>query len=807
MKRTSISIRASLLAIVSLLCLSTIALAGREVIDAWANLADAGQVESSNRTSDLLLSAAGNWAVERGIANTALAGKDPLSSETRNALRKRREDADAALAEALQRVGEVDAVKAGDTTVANVKAAWKQVADLRRQVDNALGSPLAARESAVSEQWVPTMTALIMASQNLRIAAQYLPDTVETNISQIQDAKGAIWTMSEYAGRERALIGRAVSSGKALDTATLQTLATHRGRVEQSWLAVAPYLSRKDADPAVKAAAAAVNLTFFGSFETTRKAVYEAGISGAPYPLDADRWVAEATSAIDALLALAHKAGNAADKLTAASASDARMSMIANGAVLLGGLLLAGMAFRIVLRGVLRPMARIANCMTALATGNLGTNVPFTDRTNEIGEMARAVEVFRQNGIRVRELNAQEAALQAKSADLQSSIGEVVSAAVAGDFSRRISKDYDNADLNRFAAQVNELVTSVDKGIAETRRVISALAEGDLTDTMRGAFQGAFGELQQNVNQTMANLRSVLGKVRAAIDTINGGAGEMREASGDLSKRTEQQAASLEETSSALEEITAAVKSSTERATEASHMVDEARRATEQSSAVVQDAVSAMGRIEQASGEIGQIINVIDEIAFQTNLLALNAGVEAARAGDAGKGFAVVAQEVRELAQRSANAAKDIKALISRSSGEVNSGVKLVTATGEALSLIQGHVVKINEHVHSIATAAKEQSTGLSEVNSAVNQMDQVTQQNAAMVEESTAATSRLADEAANLARLIARFKTEAAAAPRLAGQEMQPVASPARALSRKLAGAFDGRAATAAAATKWEEF
>ncbi len=412
-------------------------------------------------------------------------------------------------------------------------------------------------------------------------------------------------------------------------------------------------------------------------------------------------------------------------------------------------------------RGVARPIGRLTESMSVLANGNLDTNVPFGARRDEIGEMARAVEVFKENGIKVREMNAQEAALQAKSADLQSSIGVVVAAAVAGDFTQRITKDYANADLNRFGTSVNELVSSVDNGIAETRRVVAALAEGDLTESMRGELQGAFGELQGNVNATMASLRSVLGEVRAATDTINGGAGELRTASNDLSKRTERQAASLEETSSALEEITVAVRNSTERATEASHMVNEARRSTEQSSAVVKDAVSAMGRIEQASGEISQIINVIDEIAFQTNLLALNAGVEAARAGDAGKGFAVVAQEVRELAQRSAVAAKDIKALIRRSGEEVNAGVKLVTATGDALTLIQGHVVKINEYVHSIATAAKEQSTGLSEVSTAVNEMDQVTQQNAAMVEESTAATNRLAEEAATLARLITRFKLD----------------------------------------------
>ncbi|WP_245459434.1 MULTISPECIES: methyl-accepting chemotaxis protein [unclassified Rhizobium] len=457
---------------------------------------------------------------------------------------------------------------------------------------------------------------------------------------------------------------------------------------------------------------------------------------------------------------------------------------------------------------IVRPVRRLTETMATLAGGNLDVDVSGSERGDELGAMARAVEVFKQNGIKVREMNAQEAALQAKSADLQSSIGEVVSAAVAGDFTQRITKKYDDVDLDRFAASVNELVTSVDRGIAETRRVISALADGDLTENMRGEFQGAFGELKNNVNATMANLRSVLGEVRLAIDTINGGASEMRIASGDLSKRTEQQAAALEETSSALEEITVAVRSSTERATEASHMVDEARRSTEQSSAVVKDAVSAMGRIEQASGEIGQIINVIDEIAFQTNLLALNAGVEAARAGDAGKGFAVVAQEVRELAQRSATAAKDIKALINRSGEEVNTGVKLVTATGDALGQIQGHVIKVNEHVHSIATAAREQSTGLSEVSTAVNQMDQTTQQNAAMVEESTAATNRLADEASNLSQLIARFKLDGSpSAPRAARYDSKPVASPARILTQKLTGAFGGRSGAAVATKEWEEF
>ncbi len=412
-------------------------------------------------------------------------------------------------------------------------------------------------------------------------------------------------------------------------------------------------------------------------------------------------------------------------------------------------------------KAIARPIGRLTHSMARLADGDLESEIPLANREDEIGEMARAVEVFKQNGIKVRDLNAQEAMLQSKSADLQSSIGVVVAAAVAGDFTRRIDKDYANPDLNRFAQSVNELVASVDKGVAETRRVVAALAEGDLTEEMRGEFQGAFHELQQNVNATMSSLKAVLGEVKFAIDTISAGTGELRTASDDLSKRTERQAASLEETSAALEEITSAVKNSTDRSHEASRMVDEARRSTEQSSSVVRDAVSAMSKIENASAEISQIINVIDEIAFQTNLLALNAGVEAARAGEAGKGFAVVAQEVRELAQRSAGAAKDIKNLIHRSGEEVQSGVKLVTATGDALMLIESHVVKINDLVHSIATTSREQSTGLAEVNTAVNQMDQMTQQNAAMVEESTAGTNRLDDEVTTLARLVSRFKLD----------------------------------------------
>ncbi|MFB2549775.1 methyl-accepting chemotaxis protein [Ensifer soli] len=469
-----------------------------------------------------------------------------------------------------------------------------------------------------------------------------------------------------------------------------------------------------------------------------------------------------------------------------------------------------GAALYIGNRHLSAPIRALTEAMTRLAAGELDTRIAAEGRRDEIGEMAAAVAVLRQNSLAMRDLSAQETALRTQSADLQSNMAEVVNAAARGDFSKRIGKHYDNDDLNHFAASINQLVGNIDVGVGETRRVIASLAAGNLNDSMAGTFHGAFAELQTNVNDTLSTLRQTMGNVRTTSDTINGSSFELRAAADDLSKRTEQQAAALEETSAALDEITAAVRNSTERATEAAQMVTRAKDSATQSAGVVASAVAAMGRIEQASSEIGQITNVIDEIAFQTNLLALNAGVEAARAGDAGKGFAVVAQEVRELAQRAAAAAKDIKGLIAKSGAEVATGVKMVEATGTALGQIETQVLSINDHIHSIAATARQQATGLAEVSTAVNQMDQVTQQNAAMVEEANAATHKLSGEAESLSRMIAHFQIGERQGPRVVapGRRAEVAhASPARRMAGTVARAFGGGQAAAVVSEGWEEF
>ncbi|HEY8616943.1 methyl-accepting chemotaxis protein [Phenylobacterium sp.] len=359
-------------------------------------------------------------------------------------------------------------------------------------------------------------------------------------------------------------------------------------------------------------------------------------------------------------------------------------------------------------------------------------------------------------------------------------------------------------------AQRGEAAERLEAVMSRLAEGLEALADGDLTVRLQGEFPPEYARVQGDFNAAITRLAQVVGVIIGTTSSIGAATGEIGQAADDLSKRTEQQAASLEQTAAALDEITATVRKTAEGANHARDVVQAAREDAERSGEVVRQAVEAMSGIEKSSAQIGQIIGVIDEIAFQTNLLALNAGVEAARAGDAGRGFAVVASEVRALAQRSADAAKEIKGLISASGHQVGVGVDLVGRTGEALERIVAQVADITGVVTEIAASAAEQATGLAEVNTAVNQMDQVTQQNAAMVEQTTAASHSLAQETAQLSQLIGRFKVDEAHAGRPSPAPAPAAAqrpAPARASLPQLRRASAGGAALKLQPAGWEEF
>ncbi len=392
-----------------------------------------------------------------------------------------------------------------------------------------------------------------------------------------------------------------------------------------------------------------------------------------------------------------------------------------------------------------RPIEAMTRAMARLASGDLSADIPAIGRRDEIGHMADAVLTFKQNAEEKVRLEAE--------AEVQRAAAERARAAQA-------ERD---AEMARQQARVVD-------GIAAG---LDRLSNGQLAFRLNATFAPEYEKLRADFNAAMARLQSTMSVIVDRSSAIGASAHEISEASNDLSRRTEQQAAALEETAAALEQITATVVRSAENAFEAGDVVKAARTEAVEGQAVVGRAVTAMGEIERSSNEIGNIIGVIDEIAFQTNLLALNAGVEAARAGDAGRGFAVVASEVRALAQRSAEAAKEIKTLISASSRQVGEGVQLVGDTGEALKRIGGQIERVTSITGEIVASSQEQSSGLKQVNVAVAQMDQVTQQNAAMVEEATAASHSLAQDARELDRMMGQFSLEDAAMDARGQQQM----------------------------------
>jgi len=466
--------------------------------------------------------------------------------------------------------------------------------------------------------------------------------------------------------------------------------------------------------------------------------------------------------AFNALMANAQKIADAnAVQINVEAAAGQRTYSLGWVLTLMGlGIALASVSVLLatLLRAIARPLSEMTAVMGELASGRNDIQLPVVDSRDEVAELVSAMAAFRD------QLAAAEGAK---------------------------------------TEQAQMLVDSVGEGLGR-------LAQGDLLARIDADLSGPFAKLKTDFNNALQSLSETLGLVAQSSNGIRHGASDIRQASDDLSQRTEQQAASLERTASAMAKITATVKQTAEDATRANGAVGLARNEAEHGGEVVGKAVDAMAAIERASSEISEIISVIDGIAFQTNLLALNAGVEAARAGDAGKGFAVVASEVRALAQRSADAARDVKARITASSTQVGTGVQLVRETGQALHHIIDRIGEISGLVSSITTSAEQQASGLAQVNEVIVELDGVTQQNAAMVEEATAAARSLAGEAETLALQVGRFK-----ATQTASREEQ--VSPARRLQERVATlaprtatrrpAAVGNLAVAQEADDWSEF
>jgi methyl-accepting chemotaxis protein len=487
----------------------------------------------------------------------------------------------------------------------------------------------------------------------------------------------------------------------------------------------------------------------------------------------AAQWFNTSTKYIDTLKLIEDKIAVEFLATTRAVSNEARWGFWSVVLIFAGLLIVTGGLAVAVAMSITRPISRLVPMMGELAKGNTDMEVPGTDRGDEIGTMANAVMVFRENLIRIAKMEAEqkeaelravaerEAATQKIASEFEAAVGGIVTAAVAGDFTQRVDLEGKTGLVLNIGTALNSLCENVAKALDDLIKMLNSLAEGNLTDRITAKYQGSFAILKDNANKTAERIGATIAEIKASAREITNASAEISTSTTDLSQRTEEQAASLEETSASMEEISATVKKNAENAQAANTSASGTRTVADRGGQVVAKAVEAMAKIEDSSRKISDIIGVIDEIARQTNLLALNAAVEAARAGEAGRGFAVVASEVRSLAQRSSQAAKDIKDLITNSNGQVKDGVELVNRAGTALTEIVESIKTVASIVADIANASAEQASGIEQVNKALTQMDEVTQQNSALVEENAATAKTLEHQAKAMDERVAFFKLD----------------------------------------------
>lgn len=500
--------------------------------------------------------------------------------------------------------------------------------------------------------------------------------------------------------------------------------------------------------------------------ERLRNIVLEAGAGGDLKGIDGNYWFKTSSGRID--LIKEFEDGLSAELVTLAGriSDEAHVGLLLSIVISGGILAIAGLLGMRMAQSISAPVIRMTDAMTKLSNGNLTIDVPAQDRTDEIGAMAEAVNFFKQSLIKNDAMAAEQVRIKAKAEadrlaaeeELDREVGSVVAAAAAGDLGPRVHIGNKSGFLKRLGENLNNLLDNISIVVRELDRVQGALSTGDLNQQVTGAYHGVFAQLKDATNGFVDILQGTISGIISAADDINNSASEVSQAAGDLSERNQQQASQLEESNASIQQLGNAVVGVGRAMTDAQNLAKEAEKETKIGASVANSAVEAVMRIEKSSKSISNFVDIIDEIAFQTNLLALNAAVEAARAGDAGKGFAVVAQEVRSLASRSAAAAREIDQIVQSSLAEIGVGVEKIRETGNALGNISGKVAVLTQKVTEVSQAAHHQALDVKEISKAMDYLDDLTQRNAALSEESSSAARSMAAKVSEMLDLVNFF-------------------------------------------------
>ena len=606
-------------------------------------------------------------------------------------------------------------------------AALRKANEYRNRADQALKVGRDQRDEELRKTFIPVITDSVNAALKVWFSALHSMDKGDPALARLASVKELGWRMRDIAGAERSNTAAAIAAG-----APVPSGADVRSRVDLLWQQLQNLTQDAATYPAILQAMRSAEEHYFKNFRSLNDEMRRIGETGGKYPVTAVQFVDTTTPQLGTLLGVLYAGGTASEQLIKSQISRSIREMTVLFVIMLLGIGVATVCIWLISARVARPLSALTSAMKELADGKFEAALPGLGRKDEIGDIAGAVEIFKVK-------TAEKAQLEAD-----------------GVLRRQKAEAEARAKVAEEQAKIAQEQTQVVEALAAG---LKTLADGDLTFRLSDGFTGTYLQIRDDFNSAMSQLQDTIKAIAASAREVAGASAEISGGSTDLSQRTEEQAASLEQTSASMHEISETVKKNAQSAQQANQFASGTRQVADRGGEVVAQAVSAMARIEESSRKISEIIGVIDEISRQTNLLALNAAVEAARAGEAGRGFAVVASEVRSLAQRSSQAAKDIKDLITSSSGQVQEGVDLVNRAGSSLAEIVESIKRVAEIVSEIASASTEQATGLDQVNTALAQMDAATQQNSALVEQNAASAKALEEQSAAMDERVSFFR------------------------------------------------